>query len=340
MLDLPAARRRRDRSGEASRSTSCTRTTSFIVINKPAGLVVHPAAGNQSGTLVNALIAHCGQFLSGIGGVRRPGIVHRLDKDTSGLMVVAKTDRAHRALSRQFADHGRSRPAAPRLSGVRMGRAGAPARHHRQADRTPSARARADGGARGRSRSSHPLGGAGTLSRQPTACRSRACSPAGSRPDAPTRFASTSPPSVTLSWATTSTAPGFKTKANAAPARPPAPRWKPLADRPCMPIYWLRTSRGGRDLEFRSELPDDLAAFTPQPRCAGHHPHESKRSQPINGLRPITRGSRRRDPGVPSFAWVCPVCCSCDRTSRSQHGSHRRLGERRWIPPAGQPGAN
>jgi 23S rRNA pseudouridine1911/1915/1917 synthase len=78
----------------------------IIVIDKPAGLVVHPAAGHAHGTLVNALIAHCGDSLSGIGGVRRPGIVHRLDKDTSGLMVVAKTDKAHRALSKQFADKG------------------------------------------------------------------------------------------------------------------------------------------------------------------------------------------------------------------------------------------
>ncbi len=75
-----------------------------IVIDKPAGLVVHPAAGHAKGTLVNALIAHCGNSLSGIGGVKRPGIVHRLDKDTSGLMVVAKTDKAHRALSAQFAN--------------------------------------------------------------------------------------------------------------------------------------------------------------------------------------------------------------------------------------------
>jgi 23S rRNA pseudouridine1911/1915/1917 synthase len=80
----------------------------IIVIDKPKGLVVHPAAGHQTGTLVNALIAHCGDSLSGIGGVRRPGIVHRLDKDTTGLMVVAKTDRAHASLSRQFADHGRT----------------------------------------------------------------------------------------------------------------------------------------------------------------------------------------------------------------------------------------
>ncbi|HLQ89744.1 MAG TPA: RluA family pseudouridine synthase [Xanthobacteraceae bacterium] len=82
----------------------------LIVIDKPKGLVVHPAAGNWTGTLVNALIAHCGTSLSGVGGVRRPGIVHRLDKDTTGLMVVAKTDRAHQALSRQFADHGRTGP--------------------------------------------------------------------------------------------------------------------------------------------------------------------------------------------------------------------------------------
>jgi 23S rRNA pseudouridine1911/1915/1917 synthase len=76
----------------------------LVVIDKPAGLVVHPAAGHAAGTLVNALIAHCGDSLSGIGGVKRPGIVHRLDKDTSGLMVVAKTDKAHRALSAQFAN--------------------------------------------------------------------------------------------------------------------------------------------------------------------------------------------------------------------------------------------
>ncbi len=77
-----------------------------IVIDKPAGLTVHPAPGHPAGTLVNALIAHCGDSLSGIGGVKRPGIVHRLDKDTSGLMVVAKTDRAHHALAEQFASHG------------------------------------------------------------------------------------------------------------------------------------------------------------------------------------------------------------------------------------------
>ncbi len=79
----------------------------IIVIDKPAGLVVHPGAGNETGTLVNALIAHCGDSLSGIGGVKRPGIVHRIDKETSGLLVVAKNDAAHQSLSEQFATHGR-----------------------------------------------------------------------------------------------------------------------------------------------------------------------------------------------------------------------------------------
>lgn len=100
-----------------------------IVIDKPAGLVVHPAPGNLERTLVNALIAHCGDSLSGIGGERRPGIVHRLDKDTSGLMVVAKTDLAHRSLAAQFAAHtvdraytalvwGVPRPAQGRIEGA------------------------------------------------------------------------------------------------------------------------------------------------------------------------------------------------------------------------------
>ncbi len=100
----------------------------LLVIDKPAGLVVHPGAGNPDRTLVNALLAYCGDRLSGIGGVRRPGIVHRLDKDTSGLMVVAKTDRAHAALSEQLQSRtlkriynavvwGRPVPAAGRIEG-------------------------------------------------------------------------------------------------------------------------------------------------------------------------------------------------------------------------------
>jgi 23S rRNA pseudouridine1911/1915/1917 synthase len=80
----------------------------LLVVDKPAGLVVHPAPGHESGTLVNALIAHCGESLSGIGGVKKPGIVHRIDKDTSGLVVIAKTDAAHAGLSKLFEDHGRN----------------------------------------------------------------------------------------------------------------------------------------------------------------------------------------------------------------------------------------
>jgi 23S rRNA pseudouridine1911/1915/1917 synthase len=102
----------------------------LIVIDKPVGMVVHPAPGTPSGTLVNALLHHCGDSLSGIGGARRPGIVHRIDKDTSGLLVVAKSDRAHHGLARQFEDHSVTRrylavvhavPAAgdPRLRGLK-----------------------------------------------------------------------------------------------------------------------------------------------------------------------------------------------------------------------------
>ncbi|MBV0892236.1 RNA pseudouridine synthase [Paracoccus sp. Z118] len=101
----------------------------IIVIDKPAGMVVHPAPGSPSGTLVNALLAHCAGSLSGIGGEARPGIVHRIDKDTSGLLVAAKSDRAHQALARQFEDHSAARrylalaygtidPADPRLRGL------------------------------------------------------------------------------------------------------------------------------------------------------------------------------------------------------------------------------
>ena len=96
----------------------------LIVIDKPAGLVVHPAPGNPDGTLVNALISHCGASLSGIGGVRRPGIVHRLDKDTSGLMVVAKTEAAHQALSRDFAQRRIDRAYAAFVWGVPAPRGG------------------------------------------------------------------------------------------------------------------------------------------------------------------------------------------------------------------------
>lgn len=90
----------------------------LLVVDKPAGLVVHPAAGNLDGTLVNALLHHCGGSLSGIGGVARPGIVHRIDKDTSGLLVVAKTDVAHEGLAKQFAAHSIDRRYHAIVNGV------------------------------------------------------------------------------------------------------------------------------------------------------------------------------------------------------------------------------
>jgi 23S rRNA pseudouridine1911/1915/1917 synthase len=90
----------------------------LLVVDKPAGLVVHPAAGNLDGTLVNALLHHCGGSLSGIGGVARPGIVHRIDKNTSGLLVVAKTDVAHEGLAKQFATHSVDRRYLALVSGV------------------------------------------------------------------------------------------------------------------------------------------------------------------------------------------------------------------------------
>lgn len=110
----------------------------LLVVDKPAGLVVHPACGHLDGTLVNALLHHCAGRLSGIGGVARPGIVHRIDKDTSGLLVVAKTDRAHEGLAKQFAAHsidrrylavvsGRPIPAVGRIEGA-IGRSA----HNRQ----------------------------------------------------------------------------------------------------------------------------------------------------------------------------------------------------------------
>lgn len=100
-----------------------------IVVNKPMGMVVHPAPGTPSGTLVNALLHHCGDSLSGVGGMKRPGIVHRIDKDTTGLLVVAKTDAAHQGLASQFEDHsvqrvytavcfGAPSAADPRLMGL------------------------------------------------------------------------------------------------------------------------------------------------------------------------------------------------------------------------------
>ena len=170
----------------------------IIVIDKPAGWWCIPAAGHETGTLVNALIAHCGDSLSGIGGVRRPGIVHRLDKDTSGLMVAAKNDRAHQSLSAQFADHGRT-------GAMRRGYLafvwGVPNRQRGTVDapidRHPHAREKMAVRARAAARRS-PIGRSRKPSTGVTANRSRRCSPASSRPAAPIRSGCISPISATL----------------------------------------------------------------------------------------------------------------------------------------------
>lgn len=103
-IDLPEARESHI-GAEAIALVVVHEDDDLIVIDKPAGMVVHPAPGSPEGTLVNALLHHCGQSLSGVGGARRPGIVHRIDKDTSGLLVVAKTDAAHQGLAAQFERH-------------------------------------------------------------------------------------------------------------------------------------------------------------------------------------------------------------------------------------------
>ena len=146
----------------------------LIVIDKPAGLVVHPAAGNLDGTLVNALLHHCGGSLSGIGGVARPGIVHRIDKDTSGLMVAAKTDRTHEGLAKQFAAHSIDR----RYRAI-VGGSVAAGRHGRCAAGALRHQSQEGGDRRGRQARGDPLshahaaagGGAGGM-------------PAGNRPHA------------------------------------------------------------------------------------------------------------------------------------------------------------
>jgi 16S rRNA U516 pseudouridylate synthase RsuA-like enzyme len=145
----------------------------LIVIDKPAGMVVHPAPGSHSGTLVNALLHHCGDSLSGIGGEKRPGIVHRIDKDTTGLLVVAKSDRAHHALAAQFEAHtvtrryiavvyGLPQVAEPRLHGVRglsFEPGGVIHAHRPPQDRPPAAgRGRA-----GRAACRHALPGSGPV---------------------------------------------------------------------------------------------------------------------------------------------------------------------------------
>jgi 23S rRNA pseudouridine1911/1915/1917 synthase len=229
-----------------------------IVIDKPRGLVVHPAAGNWTGTLVNALVAHCGASLSGVGGVRRPGIVHRLDKDTTGLMVVAKNDRAHHSLAAQFADHGRTEPlergylafawnAPDRPKGV----------IDKPIDRHPNARERMAVRAEGRPAVTHwqvlerypPAGPAASL----LACRLET----GRTHQIRVHLAAIGHPLL----GDDVYGPGFRTKAA---LLPPAAREALVAlSRQALHAYVLGFEHpvSGEHLVFRSELPPDLATL-------------------------------------------------------------------------------
>ena len=246
----------------------------IIVIDKPRNLVVHPAAGNWTGTLVNALIAHCGDSLSGIGGERRPGIVHRLDKDTTGVMVVAKNDRAHRALAAQFADHGRSDESFERSYLAFVW--GAPDRPHgvidKPIDRHPEARDRMAVRQGGREAVTHwqvleRYAGkpeprrTGKAGKAPPGRRGGG-EPAGSagwKPAEPIRFGSIWPRSAIRSWATRSMAADFAPK-------PPFCRREAQAALDALGrqalhahILTVKHPSSGEILTFRSELPPDLA---------------------------------------------------------------------------------
>ena len=229
----------------------------LVVIDKPAGMVVHPAAGHWTGTLVNALVAHCGESLSGVGGVRRPGIVHRLDKDTSGLLVVAKTDRAHRALSRQFADHGR---AGPLRRGYLAFVWGAPERPRgsidKPIDRHPRARDKMAVRAGGREAVTHwevlerYRGRDGTPVASLLACRLET----GRTHQIRVHLAAIGHPLI----GDDVYGGGFKTKASQ--LAPAAKAALEALGRHALHAYLLAIEHPshGKNLEFRSELPDDL----------------------------------------------------------------------------------
>src|SRR5216684_1906093 len=229
----------------------------LIVVDKPAGLVVHPAAGNWTGTLVNALVAHCGASLSGIGGARRPGIVHRLDKDTSGLIVVAKTDHAHRALARQFADHGRS---GPLRRGYLAFVWGVPDRPRgtidRPIDRHPRARDKMAVREGGRQAVTHwevlerYAGPDGTPVASLLACRLET----GRTHQIRVHLAAIGHPLL----GDEVYGPGFKTKANR--LGPKARAALEALGRQALHAYLLAIEHpsGAKNLEFRSELPDDV----------------------------------------------------------------------------------
>jgi 23S rRNA pseudouridine1911/1915/1917 synthase len=252
----------------------------IIVIDKPKNLVVHPAAGNWTGTLVNALIAHCGDSLSGIGGERRPGIVHRLDKNTTGLMVVAKNARAHRALAAQFADHGRSgEPFERRYLAFVWG---APDRPHgvidAPIDRNPRARDRMAIRPGGREAVTHwqvleryageaesAEGGKGDKAKRTKASRAKAAEPAASLLGCRLETGRTHQIRVHLAsighplMGDEAYGAGFRTKAGLLPPE----AQEALADlgRQALHAYILAVKhpRSGEILTFRSELPPDLA---------------------------------------------------------------------------------
>ncbi len=235
----------------------------LIVISKPAGLVVHPAAGNWTGTLVNALIYHCGDSLSGIGGVRRPGIVHRLDKDTTGVMVVAKNDIAHRHLSQQFADHGRTMPLERAYQAIVWGRprslSGTIDAPLGRADRRPHApRGQAPRERRMPTRRSPTTRCWSASTKTRTRRRSPRWSNATWKPAAPTRSASTWPISAIRCSATRSTAPRFKTKANLLPEA--ARKVVNGFARQALHAYMLQFEhpRTGEVMHFEVPLPDDM----------------------------------------------------------------------------------
>jgi 23S rRNA pseudouridine1911/1915/1917 synthase len=229
----------------------------LIVIDKPKGLVVHPAAGNWTGTLVNALVAHCGESLSGVGGVKRPGIVHRLDKDTTGLMVAAKTDHAHHALSRQFADHGRT---GPLRRGYLAFVWGAPDRPRgtidKPIDRHPRARDKMAVREGGREAVTHwqvlerYQGTDGAPVASLLACRLET----GRTHQIRVHLASIGHPLL----GDDVYGPGFKTKA--ALLAPEARSALEALGRQALHAYLLAIEHPsqGKNLEFRSELPDDL----------------------------------------------------------------------------------
>jgi 23S rRNA pseudouridine1911/1915/1917 synthase len=221
--------------------------------------VVHPGAGNWTGTLVNAIIAHCGESLSGIGGVRRPGIVHRLDKDTTGVMVVAKNDRAHQALAAQFADHGRTGPLQRAYLAFVWGAPDRPkGTIDKPIDRHPQARDRMAVREGGREATTHWE----VLERYPPGLRSQ---PVASLIDCRLMTGRTHQIRVHLASISHPLmgddvyGPGFKTKAARLP--PPAQNALEALSRQALHAYLLTIEHPttGEEMVFRSPLPPDLA---------------------------------------------------------------------------------